>query len=117
LDAFIYRESFGPAPVTIDIEVYEMDGATEVIFHNYLVKKEGPHNTLLRFPKQYILDDEHYIFTCKELTDWAGKGTKIQEHGQCMSDIIAVDCKKENTSSEHPPSPKGDDNIFRDKES
>jgi hypothetical protein len=47
----------------------------------------------------------------------AGKGIRIQEHDQCMSDIIAVDCKKGKYSSEHPPIPKGDDNNFRDKES
>jgi hypothetical protein len=45
--AFIFRECFGPAPVTIDIAVYEMDGATEVIYHNYLVEKEGLQNSLL----------------------------------------------------------------------
>jgi hypothetical protein len=50
MDAFVYRESFGPAPVTIDIDVYEMDEATEVIFHNYLAEKQGLHNTLLRSP-------------------------------------------------------------------
>jgi hypothetical protein len=61
MDAFIYRECFGPAPVTIDIDAYEMDGATEVIFHNYLAEKEGLHNTLLRFPQQYIPDDEHSL--------------------------------------------------------
>jgi hypothetical protein len=64
---------FESAPVTIDIDVYEMDGATEVIFHNYLAEKQGLHNTFLRSPQQYIPDDENYIFIYKELTDWAGK--------------------------------------------
>jgi hypothetical protein len=45
MDAFIYGESFGPSSVTIDIDAYEMNGATEVIFHNYLVEKEALHNT------------------------------------------------------------------------
>jgi hypothetical protein len=87
-----------------------MDGATKVIFHNYLVEKEGLHNTLLRFPQQYIPDDEHYVFIYKELKDWVGKGIRIQEHDQCMSDIITVDCKKGKDSSEHPPIPNADNN-------
>jgi hypothetical protein len=59
--------------VTINIDVYEMDEVCEAIFHNYLMRKEGLHNTLLRFPWQFIQDGEHFIFIFKELSDWTGK--------------------------------------------
>jgi hypothetical protein len=95
MDTFIYREFYGPAPVTIEMDVYEMDEASEVIFHNYLVEKEGLHNTLIRFPQQYIPDGEHYLFIFKELAEWAGKRIRIQEHDRCIYDIIAVDLEEE----------------------
>jgi hypothetical protein len=48
-EILFYREFFGPASVTVEIYISEMDGATEVIFHNNLVEKEGLRNTLLIF--------------------------------------------------------------------
>jgi hypothetical protein len=56
MDAFIYREFYVPVPVTIDMDVYETDEVCEAIFHNYLMRKEGLYNTLLRFPQQFIQD-------------------------------------------------------------
>jgi hypothetical protein len=66
MDALIYREFYEPAPATIEMDIYEMDEAAEIIFHNYLIEKEGLCNTLLRFPHQYIPDGEHYILIYKE---------------------------------------------------
>jgi hypothetical protein len=40
IDVFIYREFYGPVPITINMGIYEMDEACEVIFHNYLVRKK-----------------------------------------------------------------------------
>jgi hypothetical protein len=117
MDAFIYREFYGPAPVTVSMDIYEMDEACEVIFHNYLVRKEGLHNTLLRFPQQFIQDRDHYILIYKELTDWVGKGIRIQEHDRCMSDIIVVDINDDKDRSEHPQFPEVDEKNFGDKES
>jgi hypothetical protein len=42
------------------------------------------------------------MFIYKELSNWAGKGIRIQEHDSCLSDIIAVNYKEKFESSEHP---------------
>jgi hypothetical protein len=112
MDGFIYREFYGPALITINMGIYEMDESCEVIFHNYLVRKEGLHNTLVRFLKQFIQDGEHYILIYKEPTNWTGKGIKIQEHDRCVSDIIAVDICDDKDPSEHPPFPDADEKIL-----
>jgi hypothetical protein len=46
MDAFIYREFYEPAPVMVNMDIYEMDEVCEVIFHNYLVRKEVLYNTI-----------------------------------------------------------------------
>jgi hypothetical protein len=117
MGAFIYREFYGPGPVMINMEIYEMDEVWISIFHNYLMRKEGLHNTLLRFPQQFIQDREHFIFIDKELADWAGKETKVQEHGRWMSDIISVDIYNDKDSSEHSLIPKTEGKNLGNRES
>jgi hypothetical protein len=114
MEKHAFERSFGPAPITVEMDIFELDGATEVIFNNYLVEREGLHNTLIRFPQQYIQEDNQFIFIYKELGDWAGKGIRIQEHDRCMSDIIEVRLDENEYSSEHPPVPKADDNKVRE---
>jgi hypothetical protein len=114
MEKHAFERSFGPAPISVDMDIYELDGATEVIFNNYLVEKEGLHNTLLRSPQQYIQEDNQFIFIYKELNDWAGKGIRIQEPDRCISDIIEVNYKEKFDSNKYPPIPMADDNSNRD---
>jgi hypothetical protein len=81
-----------------------------------LVLKQGLYNRLLRFPQQFIQEGEHYLLIDKELTDWAGKETKIKEHDICMSDIIAVDICDYKDSSEHPLFPEAEEKNHGDKD-
>jgi hypothetical protein len=39
MEKHAFEKSFGIAPITVELDIYELDGATEVIFHNYLVEK------------------------------------------------------------------------------
>jgi hypothetical protein len=51
------------------------------------------------------------------MTDWAGKGTRVQKHYRCMSDIIAVDINDYKDPSEHPRFPEADGKNLGDKDS
>jgi hypothetical protein len=117
MESHAYERSFGLAPISIEMHIYELDGASKIIFHNYLVEKEGLHNTLLMFPDQHIQDDDQFIFIYKELNDWAEKGIRIQEHDRCPSDIIALNYKDKHIPSAYPWFPKAEDNNIGSKDS
>jgi hypothetical protein len=70
VDAMIYRKYYGFAPVTVTIDIYEMDDECDVLFHNFLMRRENLHNTFLRFLEQFRHDGEHFIFMSKERTEW-----------------------------------------------
>jgi hypothetical protein len=37
MDAMIYRKYYGSAPVTVTIDIYEMDDECDMLFHNFLM--------------------------------------------------------------------------------
>jgi hypothetical protein len=53
IDAIIYRKYYGSTPLTltVTIDIYEMDDECDMLFHNFLMRKESLDNTLIRSPE------------------------------------------------------------------